>query len=111
MLNHERRRAERFSFGMPLTVHWTNGSEKREAHTVTQDVSSGGLYFFLPEGIPSGTAVEVELTLPTQVTLAGPLRVRCRGRILRCVMRPDESAGIATVIEKYEFLSDIEEVA
>ena len=69
MLHHERRRAERFNFGMPLTVRWTNGSEQREAHTVSQDVSSGGVYFFLPEAIPVGTAVEVEMTLPSQITL------------------------------------------
>src|ERR1700686_3825240 len=107
----ERRRAERFNFGVPLTVQWTNGSEQRKAHTITQDVSSGGVYFFLPEAIPDGTAVEVEMTLPTQITLGAPVRVRCQGRIQRCVMKPGESAGIATMIEKYEFLSDGEDVA
>lgn len=111
MSHQERRRAERFNFGMPLTVHWANGSEQHEAHTVTQDVSSGGVYFFLPEAIPSGTAVEVEMTLPTQITLGAPVRVRCQGRIQRCVMKPGESAGIATMIEKYEFLSDSGDVA
>ena len=96
---------------MPLTVHWTNGSEQHKAHTVTQDVSSGGVYFFLPEAIPSGTPVEVEMTLPTQITLGASVRVRCQGRIQRCVLKPGESAGMATMIEKYEFLSDSEDVA
>jgi hypothetical protein len=108
---HERRRSERFTLGMPITVLWMNGSEQRKAHTVTQDVSSGGVYFFLPEAIPDGTHVEVEMTLPTQVTLGSPLRVRCQGRIQRCILKPGESAGIATVIEKYEFLSASEDVA
>lgn len=111
MSQHERRRAERFNFGVPLTVQWTNGSEQRKAHTITQDVSSGGVYFFLPEAIPDGTAVEVEMTLPTQITLGAPVRVRCQGRIQRCTMKPGESAGIATMIEKYEFLSGNEDVA
>ena len=111
MSHHERRRAERFNFGMPLTVQWTNGSEQRTAHTVTQDVSSGGVYFFLPEAIPDGTAVEVEMTLSTQITLGPPVRVRCQGRIQRCVQKPGESAGMATMIEKYEFLSGSEDVA
>jgi len=111
-LSHqERRRAERFNFGMPLTVHWTNGSEQLKAQTVAQDVSSGGVYFFLPEAIPNGTAVEVEMMLPTQITHGAPVRVRCQGRIQRCVMKPGESAGMATMIEKYEFLSDSEDVA
>jgi PilZ domain len=107
----DRRRSERFNFGVPLTVHWTNGSEQRQAHAVTQDVSSGGLYFFLPEAIPDGTTVEIEMTLPTNITLGTPVKVRCLGRIQRCVLKQGESTGLATMIEKYEFVSGSEEVA
>jgi hypothetical protein len=57
----ERRRSERFNCGVPLTVEWTNGSERRLAHAITQDVSSGGMYFLLPEAIPDGTPVESAL--------------------------------------------------
>ncbi len=110
-VNAERRRTERFNFWMPLTVQWTSGSEQRKAHTVTRDVSSGGMYFFLPEAIPDGTAIEVEMTLPTQITLGPPVRVRCHGRIQRCDLKLGESADMATMIEKYEFLSGSEEVA
>ena len=88
---------------MPLTVQWTNGSEQRKAYTVSQDVSSGGVYFFLPEAIPDGTAVEVAMTLPPQITLGPSVRVRCQGRTQRCVQKPGESVGMATMIEKYEF--------
>jgi hypothetical protein len=109
--HQERRRAERFTFAMPLIVHWKNGSEQRTAYTITQDVSSRGVYFFLPEAIPNGTAVEVDMTLPTQITLGAPVRVRCHGRIQRCVMKTGESAGMATMIEKYEFLFESEDVA
>jgi hypothetical protein len=107
----DRRRSERFNFGVPLTVQWTNGSEQRKAQAVTQDVSSGGLYFFLPEAIPDGTPVEIEMTLPTNITLGTPVKVRCQGRIQRCVLKQGESTGLATMIEKYEFVSGIEEVA
>jgi hypothetical protein len=65
----------------------------------------------LPEAIPNGAAVEVEMTLPPQITLGAPVRVRCHGRIQRCVMNPDESVGMATMIEKYEFLSEAEDAA
>ena len=107
----ERRRTKRFSLGVPLTVQWTNGPEKRQAHAVTRDVSSGGVYFLLPEAIPEGTVVEIEMTLPSGVTQASPVRVRCLGRIQRSVMRPGESTGMATMIEKYEFLFGSEGVA
>jgi hypothetical protein len=111
-LSHqERRRAERFTFGMPLIVHWKNGSEQRTAHTITEDVSSRGVYFYLPEAIPTGTPVEVEMTMPTQITLGSPVRVRCHGRVQRCVVKPGESAGMATMIEKYEFLCESKDAA
>ena len=107
----ERRHAERFSFEVPLTVRWTEGSEQREAHTVTQDMSTGGVYFYLPAGIPEGTAVEVEMTIPTQITLGAPSRVRCHGRIQRCEMKAGDISGMATAIEKYEFLAGTEDAA
>jgi len=107
----ERRRAERFNFEVPLTVRWTEGSELREAHTVTQDMSSGGVYFFLPAGIPEGTAVEIEMTVPTQITLGPPTRVRCQGRIQRCELKAGDTAGMATAIERCEFLAETEDTA
>jgi hypothetical protein len=107
----DRRRSERFNFGVPLTVQWTTGSEQRQAHAVTQDVSSGGLYFFLPEAIPDGTAVEIEMTLPTHITLGTTVRVRCLGRIQRSVQARGDSTGMATRIETYEFFSSSEDVA
>jgi hypothetical protein len=107
----EHRRAERFNLELPLTVRWMEGSEQREAQTVTQDISSGGVYFFLPEGIPEGTAVEVEMMMPMQISLGAPMRVRCHGRIRRCELNAYDTAGMATAIEKYEFLAGTEDAA
>ena len=111
MFIEERRRSERFKFGVPLIIQWTHGPEQRQAHAVTQDLSSGGVYFLLPEAIPEGTVVEIEMTLPTQITFGTPVRMRCLGHIRRCVQKPGEPTGIATMIEKYDFLSGIEGVA
>ena len=107
----ERRHAERYNVELPLIVRWTEGSKQREAHTVTQDISSGGVYFFLPDGIPEGTAVEVEMTVPTQITRGAPKRVLCQGRIRRCELKAGERAGMGTAIEKYEFLAGTEDAA
>jgi hypothetical protein len=100
----ERRRAHRFELQSPLIVRWKDGDQVREALTVSEDVSSNGIYFILPEGIKDGTSVEVEITLPNQITLAGPVRVRCLGRIQRCEPTPGSKSGMAAAIEKYEFL-------
>lgn len=107
----ERRRAHRFELQSPLIVRWKDGAQVREALTVSEDLSSNGIYFILPEGIRDGTPVEVEMTLPNQITLAGPVRVRCLGRIQRCEPTPGAKSGMAAAIEKYEFLPGGEETS
>ena len=100
----ERRRAQRFELQSPVVVRWKDGEEMREALTVSEDLSSNGIYFLLPEGIGNGTPVEVEMTLPNEITLAGPVRVRCLGRIQRCEAAQGAKAGMAAAIDRYEFL-------
>ena len=100
----ERRHAHRFELQSPVIIRWKDGSEMREALTVSEDISSNGLYFILPEGIQNGTPVEVEMTLPNQITLAGPVHVRCLGHIQRCEPKEGAKSGMAAAIERYEFL-------
>ena len=69
------------------------------------------MYFFLAEGIPDHTPVQLEITLPTQITLGAPVRVHCQGRIQRCELRAGETVGMATAIEKYEFLPRVNDAA
>ena len=107
----ERRRAQRFDFQLPLSVRWAQGFEVREAHTNSEDVSSKGIYFCFPEGIQEGTSVELMLTMPHDVTLAGPLRVRCFGRVQRCEPGKGATARVAASIQRYEFLRRNESAA
>jgi hypothetical protein len=100
----ERRRTSRLPLQVPIVLRWRNGSEMREARTVSEDVSSQGVYFSLPEGIKDGTTVEIEMTLPSQVALSGPSRVRCVGRVQRCEQEEGAKAGMAVSINRYEFI-------
>jgi hypothetical protein len=100
----ERRRAQRFELQLPVIVRWSDGNEMREALAVSGDVSSNGIYFVLGESLKEGTPVELEMTLPNQITLAGPVRVCCFGRIQRCELKEGANAGMAAAIEKYQFL-------
>jgi hypothetical protein len=75
----------------------------REARTVSRDVSSRGVYFALPESIKDGTTVEIEMTLPSQVALSGPSKVRCLGRVQRSEEQDGVQSGMAVSINKYEF--------
>ena len=107
----ERRTAQRFRIKLPMTVRWTNGSAVGEARTESKDVSSRGVYFFLPKDVKSGSPVEIVLTLPHEITLAGPVRVRCLGRVSRSEGEDEGRSGIVAEIERYEFLRGDENAA
>ena len=102
----ERRSSRRFLMRLPLTVRWTDETIVGEAATESREVSSRGLFFHLPKGLRSGSPVEIVMTLPHELTQAGPVRVRCLGRILRTSAEssvPGE-VGVAAAIERYEFI-------
>ncbi len=107
----ERRLSRRFQAKLPLTVRWTSDSAVGEAVTESREVSSRGLYFHLPKVIKRGSLVEIVMTLPHEVTLAGPVRVRCLGRILRTHQEAGSIVGVAAAIERYEFLRSDESAA
>ena len=107
----ERRSAQRFQIKLPMTVRWTSGSAIGEARTESKDVSSRGVYFFLPKDVKNGSPVEIVLTLPHEITLAGPVRVRCLGRVQRSQEEEEVRSGIVAEIERYEFLRGDENAA
>jgi len=100
----ERRTTQRFSMRLPLTVRWTTGAAVGETSTESRDVSSRGVYFFLQKDVKEGSPVEILLTLPNEITLAGPVRVRCLGRVQRTESRDEGAVGVVAAIERYEFL-------
>jgi len=51
------------------------------------------------------------MTLPHELTQAGPVRVRCLGRVLRSDDQDQGEFGVAAAIERYEFLRNGEQVA
>lgn len=107
----ERRLNQRFKIRLPMTVRWTSGSAVGEAKTESANVSSRGVYFVLPKGVKEGSPVEILLTLPHEITLAGPVRVRCLGRVARSIDDQPGRVGIVAEIERYEFLRSDEYAA
>jgi PilZ domain len=100
----ERRSARRFRMQLPLSIRWVDGTASGEALSVSKDVSSRGLSFRLPKAIDAGAMVEIVMTLPHEITLAGPVRVRCLGRILRSGEQEGTDYQMAAAIDRYEFL-------
>jgi hypothetical protein len=62
------------------------------------------VYFYLPKEVKKGADVEIMMTLPHEITMAGPVKVRCMGRIHRTERRGDQKVGVVAAIERYEFL-------
>ena len=98
----EKRAARRFSMDLPIAVKFLdNGTYEVAGHT--RDVSSHGVFIFLNSDVSVGTGIEFVLTLPSEITLADPVRVRCKGRVVR-VDRTGREQGVAVAIEKYDFV-------
>src|SRR5438067_12791783 len=89
---------------LPLTVRWTTGAAVGETSTESRDVSSRGVYFFLTKDVKEGSPVEILLTLPNEITMAGAVRVRCVGRVQRTEPREGGGVGVVAGMERDEFI-------
>jgi hypothetical protein len=52
------------------------------------------------------SAIEFTLTLPSEITMAEPLSVRCFGTVVRVERQQAKRFAVAAAISNYEFLSD-----
>ena len=102
----ERRATKRFRVKLPMTVRWGYRRTVREAQTQSEDISSRGVYFFLPTEIKKGSSVELDIVMvmPHEITLTEPIRIRCHGHVQRAEMKSLNRVGIAAKIERYELL-------
>jgi hypothetical protein len=100
----EKRSTRRFSLELPISVKFVNNG-RRESAGRTRDVSSRGVFMYLDTEISEGAPIEFVMTLPAEVTLAEPIRVRCTGKVLR-VTRAEQEQGVAVAIDKYDFVSE-----
>ncbi len=58
----------------------------------------------MAEAPQPGSRLEFILTLPTEITLTGPVQVHCFGKVLRVDHGTGKQVGVAATIERYEFL-------
>jgi hypothetical protein len=101
----ERRSGQRFPLTLPLTIQ----VDGRTLPGFTQDVSSRGLFLYCDESLAEGTTAELTFTMPSEITLAENMRVRCHARVLRAL--PSQGGprnGIAVQLESYQYLPSLE---
>ena len=106
----ERRGAQRFEVHLPLAIRF----EGRTVPGFTQALSGRGVFFYGEAAFPEGAVVELTLMMPSEITLAESMPVRCRGRVLRSSASSGYSqdgqapnsprSGIAVQFDSYEYL-------
>src|SRR5208283_2510012 len=93
--------AQRFELHLPLAVHF----EGRTVPEFTRNLSGRGIFFYAETALPEGAVVELTFTMPSEITLAENMPVRCRGRVLRAsASQPGQRIGIAAQLSSYEYL-------
>jgi hypothetical protein len=111
VLQREQRKSHRFLLQLPVIVRWADDNLGEEAEAQTLDVSSGGLRFDLSKAPKTSSAVEIFMTLPHQLTKAGPVRVRCRGHVVRTNPKDSDKTEVVAAIQRFEFMRDAESAA
>ena len=104
----ERRAAQRFDFHLPLAVRLA--TSEHEGQGFTQNLSARGVFLYTDYPLQPGSNVELTLVMPSEITLAENMRVRCQGRVMRVVPMTSRAA-VAVYLESYEYLPQGENVA
>jgi hypothetical protein len=104
----ERRSGQRFDFQMPVSVR--SESTHQTAYGFTQNLSARGAFVYTGLQARPGERVEIGLVMPSEITLSEPMRVLCRGTVLRVSPAVEQKFGVAIRLENYEYLPDAKPV-
>ena len=98
----ENRIARRFPMRLPLSVKVSNGGLHEEI-CVTRDVSSRGIFFYSDTRMRAGADIEYVLTLPREILLMEPVRIRYRGKVVRVEQDASPQYGVAASVHRFEY--------
>jgi len=97
----ERRAAQRFAMSSPVQVQSPDDTFPLET-ALSHDVSAKGIFFLMNSRPREGSRIEFTITLPPEVTLSDPMRVNCKGRVIRVVdVESAKRIGVGATIEGY----------
>jgi Tfp pilus assembly protein PilZ len=101
----ERRIFRRLQLKTSLRVRvWKSGPAERKAESL--DLSENGAFFVTDVPIPIGSAIEILLKMPEEVTGKPAAEWRCSGRVVRLqpVDTPQGKTGVGVEFDYYEIL-------
>jgi len=97
----ERRAAQRFAMSVPVAVQCPESSFPQET-ALSHDVSAKGIFLLMHSRPREGSPIEFTVTLPSEVTLTDPMRVNCKGHVIRVVEEESTNRiGVGATIEGY----------
>lgn len=80
----ERRTNHRFHLELPVRVMWRDaGGKPCEAKGWAKDISKTGIYFMVPSEVLTNEPLQLEMTLPNEITHQGDLRMNFVARAVR----------------------------
>jgi hypothetical protein len=98
----ERRSGQRFPYQIPVLLRVPG--EERRGSGFTQNLSSRGAMVWTNLRLSEGELVEMTLVMPSEITLAEDMNVRCRVRVVRRGEAEGGKEAFAVRIEHYDFL-------
>ena len=103
MSGKDNRRAARIPVALPVNIN-PAGSAGGNLIVKTKDFSSNGVSFEFSSPIEIGSEVIFILILPEHLTHGKPVRIKCKGKVVRVNRARPESdpVSVAATIERYE---------
>ncbi len=105
----ERRAGQRFELHLPVSVRLSQTA--CEGCGSTQNLSARGALLHTDLPMAEGDPVGVTLVMPSMITLAENMRVRCHGKVLRVLSAQGKGSVVAVLVEKYEYLPETDGVS
>lgn len=105
----ERRQHQRFPLNLPLKLNIPGEEGAQPTEASMQDISSSGVYFYLPKSLDEQGKVEFYVRLPGKESTGPGVFLHCLGSIIRVDPNAGqtenaEMVGVAVHIDRYRFL-------
>ena len=96
------RKAKRYAIQLPVVV--TSATQAAAIEATVRDISSEGVFLYLPKDAAAGQKIDFALALPEQVTQREGVQVKCKGTVLRVERGlENEAVGVAARITSFRF--------
>lgn len=106
-LTSERRTARRYDLSLPVSIRAAAPGMAETQKGKTRDISTRGLYFVVDEDLRDGSALDIMLTLPREMTNGEEVLVKASGKVVRVEERLEDGTlrrGVAAIIERYDIM-------